>query len=35
MKISGGLQPEKDGSVGWSASLEIGTIGKLIMPKER
>src|SRR5918994_3648390 len=34
VKISGGLSPEKDGSVGWSASLEIGTIGKLIMPEE-
>ena len=34
VKISGGLQPEKDGGVGWSASLEIGTIGKLIMPEE-
>ena len=34
IKVSGGLSPEKDGSVGWSASLEIGTIGKLIMPEE-
>jgi hypothetical protein len=34
IKISGGLQPGKDGSVGWSANLEIGTIGKLIMPEE-
>ena len=34
IKVSGGLQPGKDGSVGWSASLEIGTIGKLIMPEE-
>jgi hypothetical protein len=34
IKVSGGLQPDKDGNVGWSASLEIGTIGKLIMPEE-
>jgi hypothetical protein len=34
IKVSGGLQPGSDGSVGWSASLEIGTIGKLIMPEE-
>ncbi|HET8951903.1 MAG TPA: hypothetical protein VFN44_15385 [Solirubrobacteraceae bacterium] len=34
IKVSGGLTPEKDGGVGWSASLEIGTIGKLIMPEE-
>ena len=34
IKVTGGLQPGKDGSVGWSASLEIGTIGKLIMPEE-
>jgi hypothetical protein len=34
IKVSGGLSPEKDGGVGWSASLEIGTIGKLLMPEE-
>lgn len=34
LKVSGGLEPKSDGSVGWSANVEIGTIGKLIMPED-
>jgi len=34
LKISGGLEPKSDGSVEWSANVEIGTIGKLIMPED-
>ena len=34
LKISGALEPKSDGAVGWSANIELGTIGKLIMPED-
>jgi len=34
LKVSGSLEPKSDGSVGWSANVELGTIGKLIMPED-